>query len=365
MDETSIILKDRSPVSKPFRAGEATELVTGALGILGALPDLEIEEVDAEPAEAGYQLDFSLLVSYGQKKFKIAGEVRSGGEPSVLRRSAAWLKDLLTKTKHDYALIIAPYISKEGAEICRDLGVGFIDLSGNCLLNLDGLYLERAGNPNKFKRPREIQSLFSPKSSRVIRCLLSDPTRAWTLKGLAAETGVSIGLIHRIATRLENNFLAKRETRAFRLEDPGRLLEVWREEYYRRAPKWASYIVRGGTVEESMSKFNAAAMRCGVRYAVSGPSGALRIFSDIPPTAVHFYVDALKQEFLAQLEADPVSSEGNLLIRVAEQENEFTGSREVKDVYVVSDLQLYLDLWAMGSRGQEAAEELRRECLQF
>jgi hypothetical protein len=45
---------------------------------------------------------------------------------------------------------------------------------------------------------------------------------------------------------------------------------------------------------------------------------------------------------------------------VVEQENEFIGSRDVKGICIVSDLQLYLDLWAMGGRGQEAAEELRR-----
>jgi len=62
---------------------------------------------------------------------------------------------------------------------------------------------------------------------------------------------------------------------------------------------------------------------------------------------------------------DPVPSEGNLLIRVVEQENEFIGSRLVNGIYVVSDLQLYLDLWAMGGRGQEAAEELRKGRLKF
>ena len=77
------------------------------------------------------------------------------------------------------------------------------------------------------------------------------------------------------------------------------------------------------------------------------------------------YVDILKEEFLEEVKADQVSSEGNLLIRVVEQENEFIGSRQVKGIYVVSDLQLYLDLWAIGGRGQEAAEELRRERLKF
>lgn len=364
MGETSIISKIQRSGPLSARTFEA-DLIKGALEILKAIPNVEVKQVHTESGQTTYKPDFSLVVDCGQKKFKVVGEVKAAGEPSVLRRSAAWLKDLLTKTKHEYAVIVAPFISREGAAICRDLGVGFIDLSGNCLLSLEGLYVERTGHPNKFKKPREIQSLFSPKSSRVIRCLLSDPKRVWTLKGLATETGVSIGLIHRIAIALENNLFAKKDLRAFKLEDPARLLEVWREEYYRRAPKWMRYILRVGSVEESVAKLKAAAIHHGVRYALSGPSGASFISSYLTPTLVHFYVDVLKQEFLEELKVDPVSSEGNLLIRVVEQENEFIGSRQIKGIYVVSDLQLYLGLWAMGGRGQEAAEELRKEHLRF
>ena len=108
-----------------------------------------------------------------------------------------------------------------------------------------------------------------------------------------------------------------------------------------------------------------AANHHGVRYALTGPSGASLISSYLAPAALHLYVDVLRKEFLEEIKADQVSSEGNLLIRVVEQENEFIGSRQVKGFYIVSDLQLYLDLWAMGGRGQEAAEELRREQLRF
>ena len=362
MGKTATILKNKNSPSRSARALEA-ELITEALESLRSVPNLEIEQIGA--VRTPDHPDFSFAVKLGQKKFKVLLEVKHTGEPSILRRSGAWLKDLLTKTKHDYAVIIAPFISREGAVICRGLGVGFIDLSGNCLINLQGLYIERTGYPNKFKKPREIQSLFSPKSSRVIRCLLSDPIRVWTLKGLAIETGVSIGLIHRIATALENNLFAKKELRAFKLEDPARLLEAWREEYHRKAPKWARYVVRIGTIEELVTELKTAAMHHGVRYALSGPSGASLVFSYMTPTVVHFYVDVLREEFLDELKVNPVPSEGNLLIRVVEQENEFIGSREVKGVYVVSDLQLYLDLWAMGGRGQEAAEELRRERFHF
>ena len=347
-------------VSKSPKNSAYDRLAVGALKTLRAIPKLTVKEILPEPRHANPGLDFSVLLGFGQKKFKIAAEIKSSGEPSVLRRSAAWLKGLLTKTKYDYGVIVAPFVSGEGATICRDIGVGFIDLSGNCLLSFDGLYVERTGFSNKFRKPREIQSLFSPKSSRLARCLLSDPKRAWTLKGLSSETGVSIGLIHRLAVALEENLFVEKTPAGLTLADPARLLEAWREEYRRRPRKWARYAVRTGSVEEWVTKLKTAAVQSAVRYALSGPSGAALVSAYLNPNLIHLYVDAVKGEFLAELGAYPVTSEGNFLIRLAEQENEFIGSRDVKGISIVSDLQLYLDLWAMGGRGQEAAEELRR-----
>lgn len=363
MGESENIPKSGNAV--PQGASQERQLLTQGLAALRAIPNLQVKAPIPQAGHTSNQPDFILPLVYDDKKFKVVVECKSSGEPSVLRRSAAWLHNLVAKHRYDYALIVAPFISPDGAEICRDLGVGFIDRSGNCLLTFNGLYIERTGNPNKFKKPREIQSLFSPKSSRVVRCLLSDPKQSWTLKGLATETGVSIGLIHRIATSLENTFFAKKELRSFKLEDPARLLEAWRDEYYRRSPRWTRYIFHIAAINEALTRLKTAANRHGVRYAFTGPSGASLISSYLTPTTVHLYVDVLREEFLEEIKADQVSSEGNLLIKVVEQENEFIGSRQIKGFYVVSDLQLYLDLWAMGGRGQETAEELRRERLNF
>jgi hypothetical protein len=357
----------KSPSSKPisFTLANEARLLNQALSTLREIPNLTVKEVVPEPKHLDHGIDLSIELRLRQKKFKVAVEAKASGEPAVLRRSAAWLKNLLNQTKYDYGLLVAPYVSAEGALICRDMGIGFVDLSGNCLLNLDGLYVERTGFSNKFRKPRELQSFFSPKSSRVIRCLLSDPNRTWTLKGLSGETGVSIGLIHRIATALKSNLFAEKRSGGFQLEDPARLLEAWREEYQRRPRKWGRYVIRTGSVEDCIEKLKAAALQNGVRYALSGPSGASLVSAYLNPSLLHVYVDILKSEFLEELNAYPIMSEGNLLIRVVEQENEFIGSREVKGIYIVSDLQLYLDLWSMGGRGQEAAEEFRRQRLNF
>ena len=353
--------------AKPWANEVTTEaqLLSQALNILADIPNITVKEIVSEPKHFDRGIDLIIGLSNRQKKFKVLIQAKASGEPAILRRSAAWLKNMLAQTNGDYAILVAPYVSDEGALICRDMGIGFVDLSGNCLLNLEGLYVERTGFANKFKKPREVQSLFSPKSSRVVRCLLSDPTKTWTLKRLSNETGVSIGLIHRIATALEHNLFAEKRPGGFQLEDPARLLEAWREEYQRRPRKWGRYVIRMGTIEDCIEKLKAAALQNRVRYALSGPSGASLVSAYLNPSLVHVYVDILKSEFLEELNAYPIMSEGNFLIRVVEQQNEFIGSREVKGIYIASDIQLYLDLWSMGGRGQEAAEELRRQRLRF
>ena len=358
-------MKNTATTSTRTVSASAAQLLSRALYTLREIPNLKVREIVSGSKHLDHGLDLCVELRSGQKKFKVAIDAKSAGEPAVLRRSALWLKNQLARTNYHYGIIVAPYISAEGATVCRDIGIGFIDLSGNCLLHLDGLYVERTGFSNKFRKPREIQSLFSPKSSRVIRCLLSDPKRAWTLKGLSSETGVSIGLIHRLAVALEDNLFAEKKLARLQLEDPAHLLEVWREEYRRRPRKWARYVVRIGAVEECVTKLKMAAIQNRVRYALSGPSGASLISAYLNPSLVHVYVDGLKSEFLEELNANPVTSEGNFLVRVAEQENEFIGAREVNGLCVVSDLQLYLDLWSMGGRGQEAAEDLRRQRLNF
>src|SRR3989337_1748185 len=118
-------MKRPSPIAKPALTVKESQLITGALHAFKAIPNLAVKEIVPGSKHPDHGLDFTLQMQFGTKKFKVGAEVKSSGEPSVLRRSAAWLKGLLTKTKHDYGILVAPYISGEGTAICRELGVGF------------------------------------------------------------------------------------------------------------------------------------------------------------------------------------------------------------------------------------------------
>ena len=105
----AIKMKQGTPAQ--FANRQEKQLITAALKSLERGPKLKIDLIGA--VQTPGHPDFAMTISSGRKTFKVLAEVKSPGEPSVLRRSAAWLKDVVTKTKHDYGVIIAPFISKE------------------------------------------------------------------------------------------------------------------------------------------------------------------------------------------------------------------------------------------------------------
>jgi hypothetical protein len=49
---------------------------------------------------------------------------------------------------------------------------------------------------------RATKNIFEPKSSRVIRILLSNPGKPWTLRELAVEAGTSLGHTYAVCSAL-------------------------------------------------------------------------------------------------------------------------------------------------------------------
>src|SRR3972149_1970948 len=205
-----------------------------------------------------------------------------------------------------YPILCAPYISVKAAEVLKSHRVGYIDLSGNCWLDLGFLFVERSGQPNRFKVPKEQRNLFAARASRIVRTMLEHPGKDWTLQELAQTSGVSVGLVHRVA------------------------------------------MVQDGRT--GMQEIASYARKLEVRYVFTGPAAASLLVPHLMVSAIHCYVDALKPVLLDSLKADPVPSGGNLWFSVIQREDIFLGSHQIEDLYVVSDIQMYLDLSALGGR---------------
>lgn len=329
------------------------------------IPDLAVTRGKPSPGE-GIFSDLQFQLRRGGQRAVLLIEVKTSAEPRIVADWVARLAKPGTWPKGHYPILCAPYISAAAAEMLKSQRTGYIDLSGNCWLSLEFLFVERSGCPNRFKAPKEQQILFSAQSSKIVRALLENPAKDWTLQELAQTAGVSLGLVHRVSKALDERLFAEKRRGRFTLQDPGGLLDAWRNFYMGQRVRWQRYYRPAAEdVRAGMHEIAKSTRALEVRYAFTGPAAASLLIPYLMVSGIHCYVDSLKPGLLDALKADPIPSGGNLWFNVIRKEDIFLGSHQIEDLYVVSDIQMYIDLCALGGRGEEAAQTLRERRLRF
>jgi hypothetical protein len=332
---------------------------------LAEIPDLAVTKEKPSPAE-GVRPDFHIELRRGDQRAILLIEATPVAEPRIVADWMARLPNARDWPEGHYPILCAPYVSPKAAEMLKSRHVGYIDLSGNCWLDLRFLFVERSGHPNRFKEPKEQQLLFAARASKILHTLLENPAKEWTLQELAQTAGVSLGLVHRVTKALEERLFAEKRRGRFSLDDPGGLLDAWRSFYVGKRIRWQRYYwPMPKDVRAGMEEIAKSAKAAEVRYAFTGPAAASLVVPYLMVSGIHCYVDALRPDLLDALKADPVASGGNLWFNVIQREDVFLGSHQIEGVFVVSDVHMYLDLCALGGRGEEAAETLRETRFRF
>lgn len=203
-----------------------------------------------------------------------------------------------------------------------------------------------------------VKNIFAPKSSRVLRVLLVNFGRDWAERELAVEASVSSGLVHYVCTSLiELGFVARDTRNRIVLVDPARLLRRWASYYqYDHANKFLDYF----TFEKEVDQFLGRVSALDLKYAVSGLAAAWLVAPYVRPVDVHLYVPSenIASTLAEKLELNPTPRGGNVKFVVPYDEGVFYGAHEVKGIKVVSNVQLYVDLYNFPARGEEAASQL-------
>ena len=111
----------------------------------------------------------------GDWRWTLVVEEKRLGQPREVRTAVLQLERYLKHLPGDvprYGLVLAPFISEESAKICIEAGIGYADLAGNARLAFDQVFIEMRGADNPFREKRETRSLFAPRATRVLQCLL-------------------------------------------------------------------------------------------------------------------------------------------------------------------------------------------------
>ena len=304
-------------------------------------------------------------VGLGKKKnWRIIVAVKSIGQPRFVRMAAYQLKSFLADKQYYYGIIAAPYISEKSKKICLENNVGFVDLSGNCLIQFENIYINIEGRQNSFPDTRPLKMVFSAKSSRAIRLLLCNPRKLWYVKELSEEAGISIGQVSKLKERLfEKEFIQEttgQQRKKFYIDKPVELLSEWGKVYRYRFNRVQDYF----SLEDTKTIENNLAEYCdkkNIAYAFTMTSGANLIAPYLRYNQVFCYVKGPLNELVENLKLKSVTSGANVSILTPFDDGVFDCMQNIDGKNVVSDIQLYLDLKQYKKRGEEAAEFILNE----
>jgi hypothetical protein len=258
-------------------------------------------------------------------------------------------------------VIIARYLSPQRQELCHKEGVCFIDLSGNVHLKYKSFYVERLGFPNKFPEKRNGRNPFSDKASLILRSMLKNAEHLWGIREMAEEIGLNPGYVSRMAEELEKRNYIVRVKNKLRLRSPEGILDDWVRAYNFKKNKLLRYFCMAKSSSDILSKLSKMEIPGDIKYALSVQAGASLISPYSVFKEVHVYVRNQKdiEFFKNQLQLSSADQGANLLFMLPYYKNSvFFDIRIVKSLWVVSDIQLYLDLYEYPIRGREQAEHL-------
>ena len=292
--------------------------------------------------------------------------------PSRVRERLRQLRAGLDTRRADYPLLGAPFVSPRVRQICREEGMGYIDLAGNCFLAFDELYVERSVERNPFPRRGRPASVFAPVSSRIARALLEEPGRAWKLVELVQATGVSLGLASTVTRRLIGEGYLAQASHRLRLVQPAQLLEAWQAESKEHSllaqPQRMAYYSFEQDPARLMARLAEVAQAQQLRYAVTSFAGAWLVAPFVHGVAaVQWYVAREEDvpRWVEALDLRPVEAGPNAVLLIPRDAGVLYRAHAVNEVTVVGNIQLYLDLVHDPARGREQAEFLRKEALRF
>lgn len=354
-------MKTTNLVKTELRAADALRLL---LEEVPAIDSADVHVVGHEP-DAG--IDVVVNVTAFGYQHKLVAEVKSSGQPRHVRSALLSLRDFVGRqTDHVTPILIAPYLSPQAQDLCREFGVAYLDLEGNARLAFGTFFLSRQFAKRPVVERRELRSLFKPKSVQVLKVLLREPSKPWRVAELAEVAGVSLGHVSNVRSGLLDREWAQLAEEGVYLAAPDALLDAWREVY--EAPpgeRKAFYTTMHGASFDAVLRGRPPESKGRIALASFSAAQWLAPFGR---TGTHyFYADAEGLEILrTSLKLSCASKGENVVVIVLDDPGLFRDTvQPVSGVVCTSPVQTYLDLAASGERGQEAADHLRQERLQW
>jgi len=201
-------------------------------------------------------------------------------------------------------------------------------------------------------------NVFAKKSSRVLRVLLANSGKDWKERQLAEEAKTSSCTVHYVFKKLiEMKLAARNKQNRFILTDPSKLLRIWASHHhYDLANEFLGYFA----LEREIDMFIGKLADIELEYSLSGLVAAWLVAPSVQTNDFHLYVPSedIATKIAERIELNPRPRGGNVRFVLPYDEGVFYGTRIVRGVRVVSNIQLFLDLYNVLPRGRKAASQI-------
>jgi len=323
---------------------------------------------DQRIIESGsYRPDFIADVSYENWRFKLVGEIVSSKSISVFRKYLMHLSAFADLKVEYVPIIVSQYLSPEKREICRENGMFYLDLSGNVYLSYKGIHIERDGFPNLFPEVRKGRNPFSDKASLILRLLISDANQSFGIREISRLIDLDPGYISRMVKELESRDYISRKGSKIKLNNPKGILDDWVHEYNYKKNGQYGYFLLAQSPEEILNKLRKVNVSENIEYALGLQAGGNLISQYSVYKEVHIYVSNQEAMYklIDELDMRQADQGANVIFLIPHYKNSvFYNKQSINGLWVVSDIQLYIDLYNYPIRGLEQAEQIYKKQLQ-
>lgn len=214
-----------------------------------------------------------------------------------------------------------------------------------------------------------MKSIFSDKSSIILRVMLSQPQKKWVARDFEKEFNIGKSRAASVLSILRKNGLvggkASGRTAHNILLNPKELLDEWTKFYNFEMNKIYIYY---SPIRNLLPKLKAyfAAKGLSKNYLLTMHTGANLITNYVNTDNIHFYLNCANfydvlLDLRQSLGLKELKRGGNVfIVKPYYKESIFVNEQQLRGFNVVSNLQLYLDLFSSPQRGKEHAQYLMK-----
>lgn len=215
------------------------------------------------------------------------------------------------------------------------------------------------------RKKSKMKNVFADKATFIARKILRNPSKKWVVRDFTGPQGVSLGMAQEVLETMAQLGYVERIKKGPHsyaiLTNRESLIDDWLKEYSFDSNEIDTYY----TPDKDILKKIRAYLKSD-EYALALHTGANLITSYVKTEHIYLYLDKEKWDkgilkIRENLGLKELVKGGNVhIIRPFYKNSIFLNLQRIKKYPVVSNLQLYLDLYNFQPRGRDHAEHLKK-----